>query len=629
MIIKKEVEAVPLFPAYNGERNNWVRCTTGGDVVTLPRSGKVLIIDIYATDGEFKSRFASDGNAFISAYEWPVEKWTQRNPSCALHEYTAISSEAFDETVRHFFKSKSSTRNAYEEMDRFVSKKSEERREKAWQAQNALRQKHFAMYPAYPSDINEYCGKRVFEHTYIFISKIQKDRKRTAKCAHCGKSFKVDASVKQGSDGVCPNCGAKAVYKADWQKMPYDESKICICSRVDNQLLIRWTEVHRMYKGFVEQYGYFDYAYNLFLNDGVYFYKFFKSPYAYDYDWHRGQKGDICYDSTKVYSSNLREVFGADYYGVDLQKEFEARNPTVKVAKLIFNLKTEPVSKHLLKLGMIPLAADADLVGYNRHAEKPSFTSVMGVSRQLIPLYRDFNISALEHRVIKAYGGWVSGEDIQKYRKFGISYSTDTVIALLSQMTFSRFVNYIEKQKCANKKRSYSLLITEFRDYLDMSKALGVDLSHKSVRFPSDIVTAHAQITARYNAAKSAIEDKYFAEKVKPLYENLPENYREKDFCIVLPQLRSDLITEGQSLNHCVGGDRYYRNHISGKKMIFFVRKLSAPTKPFFTMEIDMESCKVLQLYGFGDCSAPKEVREFAEKYARKLNKHNSNSKTA
>ena len=66
MIIKKEVEAVPLFPAYNGESNNWVRFTTGGDVVTLPRSGKVLIIDIYGTDGEFKSRFASDGNAFVS-----------------------------------------------------------------------------------------------------------------------------------------------------------------------------------------------------------------------------------------------------------------------------------------------------------------------------------------------------------------------------------------------------------------------------------------------------------------------------------------------------------------------------------------------------------------------------------
>lgn len=32
-----------------------------------------------------------------------------------------------------------------------------------------------------------------------------------------------------------------------------------------------------------------------------------------------------------------------------------------------------------------------------------------------------------------------------------------------------------------------------------------------------------------------------------------------------------------------------------------------------------MREFRVGQLYGFGDCSAPKEVRAFAEKFARRL----------
>ena len=90
-------------------------------------------------------------------------------------------------------------------------------------------------------------------------------------------------------------------------------------------------------------------------------------------------------------------------------------------------------------------------------------------------------------------------------------------------------------------------------------------------------------------------------------------------FCIVLPQKRSDLTTEGQSLNHCVGGQAYANNHMAGKRLIFFVRKISNRAKPFFTMEVDMTDFRICQLYGFGDCSAPEDVRKFAEAFVKKL----------
>jgi hypothetical protein len=105
---------------------------------------------------------------------------------------------------------------------------------------------------------------------------------------------------------------------------------------------------------------------------------------------------------------------------------------------------------------------------------------------------------------------------------------------------------------------------------------------------------------------------------VKELYVGMKE-YAKGEYCIVFPALRSDLITEGQSLSHCVVADRYYQNHIAGTKMIFFVRRTNQPERPYFTLEIDMKELKISQLYGFKDCAAPPEVRKFANEFLRQL----------
>ena len=168
-------------------------------------------------------------------------------------------------------------------------------------------------------------------------------------------------------------------------------------------------------------------------------------------------------------------------------------------------------------------------------------------------------------------------------------------------------------------------MVIEYNDYIKMSKALHVDLSHKSVMFPADIFEAHKTITARYNEVMHEIEmikgkelDQEFNKRVNEHYSRLGLTGFQRDgFRIVLPQKRTDLIAEGQSLNHCVGGESYYKKCMIGVNMIFFVRKDDNPEKPYFTMEMDVTTGKIIQLYGFGDCSAPKEVRAFANAFAQ------------
>ena len=83
------------------------------------------------------------------------------------------------------------------------------------------------------------------------------------------------------------------------------------------------------------------------------------------------------------------------------------------------------------------------------------------------------------------------------------------------------------------------------------------------------------------------------------------------------PQTRDDFINEGISLNNCVGSAGYYDRHVLGRSMVFFIRRASQPEKPFFTTEIGMDAGRIKQLYGFSDCSAPKDVRVFTEGFVR------------
>ena len=60
----------------------------------------------------------------------------------------------------------------------------------------------------------------------------------------------------------------------------------------------------------------------------------------------------------------------------------------------------------------------------------------------------------------------------------------------------------------------------------------------------------------------------------------------------------------------------YYTNLYLIEKMIFFIRKADKPGKAYFTAEINMVTFSVIQLYGYGDCLPPANVRKFTREFA-------------
>lgn len=111
------------------------------------------------------------------------------------------------------------------------------------------------------------------------------------------------------------------------------------------------------------------------------------------------------------------------------------------------------------------------------------------------------------------------------------------------------------------------------------------------------------------------------------------EDYRglewtDGDLCIRLPRVYAELVEEGTTLKHCVGG--YGEAHISRSDVIFFVRKYRRPERSYYTLDIRMKGTpEEVQLHGYGNerhgpnkrytHKIPKRVRDFCDRWEKEV----------
>ena len=109
-----------------------------------------------------------------------------------------------------------------------------------------------------------------------------------------------------------------------------------------------------------------------------------------------------------------------------------------------------------------------------------------------------------------------------------------------------------------------------------------------------DLQWMHDQYTdianaQRYNNLKKDGRWDKFNKKRIEKYEKIGD-----EFEIIVPREPRDIINEGASLNHCVGG--YLEFVASGYKTILFLRKVSEPDKSFYTIEVG--NSNIIQIHG-------------------------------
>jgi hypothetical protein len=329
--------------------------------------------------------------------------------------------------------------------------------------------------------------------------------------------------------------------------------------------------------------------------------------YGYAYGKYWWLKDSVNKDVAYVYPHNLREVFPDPYCNIDLAASLTDCKQPVIFTRLLKNLKAVPQTEYMVKMGLQRLASEISAEHFEENNPRN-----LGISRQYVPMYREFNVSLREHEIIKASRSWVSRENFGRLRALKVKNDDAYLVCeLLQVMSFERFVNYFVKQRNIHRTAKIRELLVWYRDYKQMAVDMKIDLSRKALLFPADIKEAHDTIMAEYKAEETAIENEKLRNAHERLYGGL-QAFSKGIFAIVFPESKDDFVREGKSLSHCVGtSSHYFTDHLKGEVMVFFIRKAEDIGTPFVTMSVNMKKLTISQIYGYGETSQTHSLRNY------------------
>ena len=261
--------------------------------------------------------------------------------------------------------------------------------------------------------------------------------------------------------------------------------------------------------------------------------------------------------------------------------------------------------------------------------------------------YQFFKLDKQHLRLLKSYTRQFHGWDLRAMQFFQKSkakindenfnfvskyYNHIQLIELLYKfMGLDKLKTYVKKQgalcHCRNcyGTAEYEFFIN-YKDYIKQCKQLGYDLNDKNVVMPANLFQAHNELTELMNRRKAEEKAKANESKLKKFEKRLPklkEKYTFSDgtFLIRPAESYEDLCAEGTALHHCVYSI-YADKYINGETDILFIRKVSGPDKPFYTLEYHRN--RVIQCRTIHNGAATDEIKAFVEKWKQFL-KENKN----
>ena len=247
----------------------------------------------------------------------------------------------------------------------------------------------------------------------------------------------------------------------------------------------------------------------------------------------------------------------------------------------------------------------SDIVGIDWKAKKPS--KMLGLTR---PEYAKALEKGYDAKTLMMY---------QRMKRYGLTLDDADKIGYYENAyeecarrgsSIPQIMNYINKQK------NLRATVRYLQDYYRMCDELGIPVD-KDTRFPKDLVREHDRLTAETNRRKAEIEKEKEAKRdalIRQRAAVLAALASDNGVLMIRPVASlGELKDEGKQLHHCVAS--YAERVASGNTDIFLIRKVKSPDKPFFTLELNEESVRVVQNRGKGNCDRTPEVEAFEEKW--------------
>lgn len=181
---------------------------------------------------------------------------------------------------------------------------------------------------------------------------------------------------------------------------------------------------------------------------------------------------------------------------------------------------------------------------------------------------------------------------------------------------------YLEKQGL--KGNQVQLLV----DVRRMGSAIYERALTQEELWPRDLRRYHEQLIDMQRATQMEADRRLYEEGFREVKEDYGQlEWNDGELAIFLPMSNGELIKEGEVLRHCVGG--YGKSHIERTDVIWFVRHYRRPERSYYTLDINMQTGKEVQLHGYGNehhgknkehrHSIPQKVRDFCDRWEREI----------
>lgn len=259
------------------------------------------------------------------------------------------------------------------------------------------------------------------------------------------------------------------------------------------------------------------------------------------------------------------------------------------------------------------------------NAGKRTILKTLGIGKLQYNMLRKLKDPGIKDLEILRYKPDLKWEEFSTLRNITDNRHIDIYkkyIDLMTYTTLHKITRYISEQKIITRDNDYF-------DYIGWLEQMGYDMWNEFNLFPKDFKKAHDNMSKQYIRFK----DKQAREDVKKFNHLLKKLKKEtadvealhlnvEGLFIRLPNKLEELKREGEALHHCVG--TYMEKVRKKETMIFFIRKVEEPEKPYYTLEWHG---RVIQCRGAHNCDMTPEVKVFVQIFQKKMEEYENESK--
>ena len=587
---------------------------------------RTLVLHVYekkkVSAGDYTPRwtmFQIDGDYITLCHDEGKTKWRtcmfqNLGPTWDFSHKCAFYSVADEERIAKFFKK--TDKKGFDCLDDFQERIIRNRRYAAEIKNQKTIIDRMKVVKALPRDINAFMYLETLPH-YVFYDYHNRKAPMKGYCTACKKEVEV-VGKKNNDKGYCPKCKRAVTFKSRGRRGHFhDRSTAQVIQRVgENEIVVRFMKAYASYhKCDVPDFNVYETARLLIRWEGNKIVKWDRFYHSYTHGaltpWCRGDRprfnrwcyyfeNDLC---GFLYHKNLDKALKGTPWQYSALKEYYYQDPTpLYMPHYLRTYSSYPVLEYLVKLGFVRLATYivyGDAGGHHyRSWEKlinvngKTITEVLGVEKKHIAFLRQVDPGIQQFDMIKGMlnEGVVPDMELMKWCSRTDVSQSDYITVPLRFMTPYKLMKYATEQYNTYRRIAYnkgiysdvSNVLSDYKDYLIMSEALEHDMKSSFVLYPNNLKEAHDRVNDLTKAETSAAYDRKLAKMFSGLVERY--NFSKFGFMVVPPASSKDIAREGDKLHHCVG--RYVSSMVKEECIILFIRKTSAPKKPYCTVEI-------------------------------------------